>query len=77
MNEKKPATNNQVLLLLLEDENKAAFAAKHQILPLTPEDKHLIFSSLRYSFMTHQQLIALLAQPGFEEAKDYIREGIS
>lgn len=47
------------------------------IKPLTSQQKQLIFGSLRYSFMTHQQLISLLSERGFEDAKEFVREGIS
>ena len=65
------------MLDLLEKEALDAFNKRNQIKPLTDAEKEEIFKTIRFSFMTHQQLLSLLSEPVFEAAKEFIREGIS
>ena len=74
---KYQAKRSDILIDFLKKEDATNFQLSKQIMPLTPEQKREIFKSVRYSFMTHQQLMKLLDEKGFEEAKDFIREGIS
>lgn len=67
----------EVLLSVMDREKRAAFIEERAIKPLTTDDKKEILKSLRYPFMTHEQLLDLLGKPGFEDARDFIREGIS
>jgi hypothetical protein len=41
------------------------------------EHKKLLFKSVRYSYMKHEDLFAMSSNPVFELAKDYIVEGMS
>ena len=44
---------------------------------LTKEEKKQLFQTIRYSYMTHEELIGLTSNPIFELAKDFIVEGLS
>ena len=61
----------------MNKERKEELEKRSVIKPLTQFQKQEIFGSLRYSFMTHHQLISLMSERGFEDAKDFVREGIS
>ena len=44
---------------------------------LTKEEKKELFRSIRYSFLHHEELLKLAADPQFELAKDFIVEGLT
>ncbi len=44
---------------------------------LSKEEKKELFSTIRYSYMSHEDLLVLTADPVFEQAKDFIVEGLS
>lgn len=52
-------------------------AARLKLNRLNKEEKKELFHSIRYSFVKHEDLIALTTNKTFELAKDYIVEGLS
>lgn len=50
---------------------------KLKIKPLTDEDKLRIFKSIRWTFMTHEELLKLSMDPDFTLAKSMIMQALS
>ena len=51
--------------------------ARLSIRKLSDDEKKQLFKTIRFSFMTHEELLALTANPAFALAKDFIVEGLS
>jgi hypothetical protein len=68
---------NDIALDELNQEKLEEFKSSRQIRPLSVAEKKEIFKSLRYQFMTHEQLLHLLGNPHFADGYEFVREGIS
>jgi len=44
---------------------------------LRPEEKRELFKTIRYAFLTHQELLKCSRDPIFDEAKDFLVEGLT
>ena len=45
--------------------------------PLSDDNKRAIFKAIRYSFLTHDELLSLMQNPEFALAKEMIMQGLS
>ena len=62
----------QFILDLKQDQRNQEIMEKLKIKPLTEEDKLRIFKSIRWTFMTHEELLKLSMDPDFTLAKSMI-----
>ena len=66
-----------MILDLQQDQRNKEIEEHHTIKPLTDADKKSIFGAIRFSFMTHDELLKLMQNPDFILAKDMIMQGLS
>ena len=66
-----------MILDLQQEQRNKEIEEHHTLKPLSDEDKKLVFGAVRYSFMTHDELLKLMQAPDFVLAKDMIMQGLS
>ena len=66
-----------MILDLKQQQKNEEIDAMLRIRPLTDADKHRIFKTIRFSFMTHDELLRLSGSPEFALGKELILQGLS
>ena len=73
----KPAARIQFVLDLQQEEINKTVRTHLEIQPLLNSEKLTILKSIRWAFMTHEQLVAASREPAFAMARDMIFVALS